>query len=91
VYVRQCGSLWQYARLCEAVHAAVCGSALGSVRKCARQCQALRQCSSVLQCCSVQPSALVCGSGVVCGSSAVVCGCAAGCACVAVGQFAAVW
>jgi hypothetical protein len=31
VNVRQCGILWQCARLCEAVHAAVCGSSRGSV------------------------------------------------------------
>jgi hypothetical protein len=32
---RQCSSVWQCARLCAAVHVAVCGSARGSVWQCA--------------------------------------------------------
>jgi hypothetical protein len=39
--VRQYGTVWQ----CAAVHAAVCGTARGSVWQCVRQCAAVRQCT----------------------------------------------
>jgi hypothetical protein len=62
------------------VHAAVCGSVLGSVWHCARHCAAVRQCNSVRQCGSLcaavwQRTAgrrcaamrqCVCGSAAVC-------------------------
>jgi hypothetical protein len=68
------------------VRLAVCGSALGSVRKCAWQCvpvrlavfgsPAVQQCAAV--CDSVRQCATVCGSAAV-GGSAEVCGSVAVC------------
>jgi hypothetical protein len=67
--VRQHCSVWQ-------VHSAVCGSALGSVWQCARQCAAVRggaavcvKCGSVRQYCSVWHCAAVCSSVRQCGSA----------------------
>ena len=70
--LRQCGSAAVRAAVRHSAHGSVravravgCGSALGSVWECARQCAALRQCGSVRQC------AAVCGSVRQCGSAAV--------------------
>jgi hypothetical protein len=59
-------SVWRCARYSvrAVMHAAVCGSVLGSVWQCARQCAAVRQCGSVRQCAQlcVAVRAAVCGS-----------------------------
>jgi len=47
--VRQCDSVRQCARLCVAVHVAVCGSALDSVQQCGSACVAVQQCAAVRQ------------------------------------------
>jgi hypothetical protein len=47
--VRQCGIVRQYEPRCVAVPTAVCGSVLGSVWQCARQCAAVRHCGSLRQ------------------------------------------
>ena len=69
------------------VHAAVCGSVIGSVWQCARHCAAVRQCSSVRQCNSVRRSMRhsLCGSVAACGKAAV-CGSVRPCGSVRQGQ-----
>ena len=81
--VSQCAAVRQYERQCVAVvrtvdsvrlvHAAVCGSVLGSVWQCARHCTAARHSSSVRHSRSVRRSMRhsVCGSVAACGRVAV--------------------
>jgi hypothetical protein len=66
--VWQCGSVRQQCELQFVVVvlmivcaqcAVVCGSALGSVWECARQCAAVRQFAAVLQCAAVRQCAAV--------------------------------
>jgi hypothetical protein len=59
VAVRQCGNVLQYDRQSVAVRTAVCGSALGSVWQCVRQCAAARQCASVQQFAAVRTATCV--------------------------------
>ncbi len=55
--------VWGSARMCAAVHVAVCCSARGSVWQCVRQCAAVRQCAR--QCVAVQRCSRVRQSGSV--------------------------
>jgi hypothetical protein len=77
--IRQCGSVWQCARLCAAVRAAVCGSVwqcvavrtaiCGSARGSVRQCAwySVRQCVAV--CGSARGSVWQCARQLLCGSA----------------------